>query len=398
MPLIINKNINHKQLWIDSMTGMSMGFFSTLIIGSFLSILGIYTKDVTIFDEVKYIVGSVTPFAIGIAMGMKSRKSHLQSFAIGLACLIVARSQMIAQLDNANGHLVFDYKVGFNFDMKNAGDVFAAWVAGVSVLYIFELFQWESSFDFLVVPLLGIMLGLIESFWLTYLVSIAIRCLEWILWQSSHQGAAATIGLSPVIGLLMGISLSMPTSSAAMALALNLTGDAAVAAMAGTAAQMVVFGVMAWWSSHSITKTIAVGIGTSMLLMPNYTRRPILLVLPCIASIVTSLVAVAAFHGQLPFPLQEDITGKVVGSTTSGMGTVALYGQIFTLNDNGWGNYLAWLNVIFIQLAMPILIGSVGIYLFAKKGWIKKEWLQLWENSTHANRRKDIEQNQNVAK
>lgn len=44
----------------------------------------------------------------------------------------------------------------------------------------------------------------------------------------------------------MGVSLSLPTSSAAMAMALNLSGDAAIAAMAGTAAQMLSFGVMTW--------------------------------------------------------------------------------------------------------------------------------------------------------
>lgn len=73
-----------------------------------------------------------------------------------------------------------------------------------------------------------------------------------------------------------------------------------------------------------------------MLLMPNYARRPILLVLPTIASMICALVAVAAFHGMLPFPLEiDEVSNKVSGKTTSGMGTVALYGQIFTLNDNG---------------------------------------------------------------
>lgn len=83
-----------------------------------------------------------------------------------------------------------------------------------------------------------------------------------------------------------------------------------------------------------------------MLLMPNYSRRPMLLIIPCINSALCALVAVAAFHGHLDYPLQKvvDVVGtgihqtsneKVVGSTTVGMGTVALYGQIFTLNDHG---------------------------------------------------------------
>lgn len=96
MGFTINKKIDHKKLWIDSMTGMSTGFFSTLIIGSFMSILGMYTTADTVFDQIKYIVGAVTPFAIGMAIGWKAGKSLLQCFAIGLASLIAARSNMFA--------------------------------------------------------------------------------------------------------------------------------------------------------------------------------------------------------------------------------------------------------------------------------------------------------------
>lgn len=52
--------------------------------------------------------------------------------------------------------------------------------------------------------------------------------------------------LAPVIGVLMGLALSLPTSSAAMAIAIKLHGDAAIAAIAGTAAQMISFGVMTY--------------------------------------------------------------------------------------------------------------------------------------------------------
>lgn len=367
-----------------------MGFFSTLIIGSFMSILGMYTKSVTPFDQVKYIVSAVSPFAIGIAIGMKANKTHLQSFAIGLACLIVARSNIIVTIDGTTGHLNFTPPLnsdnfGFNFtNMRLSGDVFSAWLAGVSVLYVIAIFEWESSFDFLLVPLIGILIGFIEGFFLAYIVSIFLRGIEWIIWQSSHQGEALTIALSPIIGLLMGVSLSLPTSSAAMAMALNLQGDAAIAAIAGTSAQMLTFGVMTWWSSRNLTKTIAVGVGTSMLLMPNYSRRPILLLLPCINSVICALVAVAIFHGKLPFPLdgiEDKVSGTVSfsGKTTSGMGTVALYGQIFTLNDNGWGNYLAWLNVVFIQIILPVAIATLGIFILSKYKLLKKDWLSLWE-------------------
>lgn len=69
-----------------------------------------------------------------------------------------------------------------------------------------------------------------------------------------------------------------------------------------------------------------------MLHMANYSRKPILLLIPSIASAITALIAVAAFAGTLPFE---------PGKPTSGMGTAVLYGQIFTLKENGWANHFA---------------------------------------------------------
>jgi uncharacterized membrane protein len=50
----------------------------------------------------------------------------------------------------------------------------------------------------------------------------------------------------------MGLALSLPTSSAAMAFALNLHGDAAIVAIAATAGQMISFGVM----TYMLTKNV----------------------------------------------------------------------------------------------------------------------------------------------
>lgn len=127
----------------------------------------------------------------------------------------------------------------------------------------------------------------------------------------------------------MGLALSLPTSSAAIAFALHLKGDAATAAMAGTAAQMISFGVMTYISTKSIQKSLAVGFGTSMLQIHNFSRKPQLLILPAVISALAALVAVPALP--LAFPLE----GGTGGRTTSGMGSAALYGQIFTLHDNG---------------------------------------------------------------
>lgn len=125
----------------------------------------------------------------------------------------------------------------------------------------------------------------------------------------------------------MGLALSLPTSSAAIAVALHLHGDAATAAMAGTAAQMIAFGVLTYLATRKVSTSLAVGFGTSMLHLQNFTRKPIILLLPTLISAIVALVAVAALP--LEFPAGAH------GTPTSGMGACALYGQIFTLDDNG---------------------------------------------------------------
>lgn len=127
----------------------------------------------------------------------------------------------------------------------------------------------------------------------------------------------------------MGLALSLPTSSAAIAVAIKLHGDAATAAIAGTAAQMIAFGIMTYMSTRKISTALAVGFGTSMLHLKNFSRKPLILLVPTLISAVVAIIAVSALP--LAFPVPE----KGTGNATSGMGSCALYGQIFTLKDNG---------------------------------------------------------------
>ena len=90
---------------------------------------------------------------------------------------------------------------------------------------------------------------------------------------------------------------------------------------------MISFGVMTYLATGKLSKAFAVGLGTSMLQMENFMKKPKLLILPTMLSAFMAMIAVATLPLEFPVP-----TGH---SVTSGMGTASLYGQIFTLNDNG---------------------------------------------------------------
>ena len=85
-----------------------------------------------------------------------------------------------------------------------------------------------------------------------------------------------------VVSVLMGMILTLPISSAALGVILNLSGLAAGAATIGCCCNMIGFAV-ASWRENKFSGFLAQGIGTSMLQIPNIVRRP-LIWLPVILS------------------------------------------------------------------------------------------------------------------
>lgn len=368
-------NIKHKQLWIDSMIGMTWGFIATLVVGTIVGLFGIHQDNTWshMTNSVKATMTYLTPFAIGAGVAFKAKLKPLQLMAIMIATGITAHSAFIPKITDS-GIDWHSAKIGLDAGIINLkggtalpGDVFGAWISSVLLVYFFSLVKWDFMLDIIFLPLLGAMLGIFNSLYLTYATSSILVILEWCVEHSINESHTWGILLAPVVGIIMGLALSMPTSSAAMAFALKLHGDAATAAMAATAAQMISFGVMTYLATGSIQKSIAVGFGTSMLQMKNFMRKPQLLIIPTVMSALMAMAAVAAV------PLDF-----VPGRVTSGMGTCGLYGQIFTLEENGWSSWQSWVNVTVFQLLIPALLtAGVGYYVMNRKLWIKKEWMEI---------------------
>lgn len=117
-----------------------------------------------------------------------------------------------------------------------------------------------------------------------------------------------------VVSVLMGMALTLPISSAALGVILNLSGIAAGAAAVGCSAQMIGFAV-ASFRENRIGGLIAQGIGTSMLQVPNIVRKPLIWIPPILTSAVLGPVSTIVLK----------MTNNAIGS---GMGTAGLVGQI----------------------------------------------------------------------
>ena len=147
-----------------------------------------------------------------------------------------------------------------------------------------------------------------------------------------------------IVSVLMGMILTLPISSAALGVILNLSGLAAGAATIGCCCNMVGFAV-ASYRENKIGGLLAQGIGTSMLQVPNIVRKPIIWVPAILSSAILGPVGTMILH----------MTSNATGS---GMGTAGLVGQIMT-----WQTMTAveppmivLIKIIVIQIALPAIV------------------------------------------
>ena len=157
----------------------------------------------------------------------------------------------------------------------------------------------------------------------------------------------------------MGMILTLPISSAALGVILNLSGLAAGAATIGCCCNMVGFAV-ASYRENKIGGLLAQGIGTSMLQVPNIVRKPIIWVPAILSSAILGPVGTMILH----------MTSNATGS---GMGTAGLVGQIMT-----WQTMTAveppmivLIKIIVIQIALPAIVTLLISEFMRKKKWIQ---------------------------
>ena len=88
-----------------------------------------------------------------------------------------------------------------------------------------------------------------------------------------------------LVSVIMGMILTLPISSAAIGVILNLNGITAGAAAVGCCCQMVGFAV-ASYKENKLGGLLAQGVGTSMLQIPNIIKNPVIWLPPIISSAI----------------------------------------------------------------------------------------------------------------
>ncbi len=337
------------RIFIEGLSAMAQGLFATLIIGTIILQIGSFIPGQagTILFVIGKVAASLTGAGIGVAVAYKFNESPLVVVSAATAGMTGAfASKLLAGTVLVDGAMVY----------SGPGEPLGAFLAAYVGIYFGHLVSGKTKVDILVTPIIsigtgsavGLILGPPISGFMVWLGSV-------INWGTEQQPFLMGI----IVSVLMGMILTLPISSAALGIILNLSGLAAGAATIGCCCNMVGFAV-ASYRENKIGGLLAQGIGTSMLQVPNIVRKPIIWLPVILSSAVLGPTGTVLLH----------MTGNATGS---GMGTAGLVGQIMT-----WQTMIAsetgavvLLKILLIQIVLPAVV-TLGISEWMrKKGWIQ---------------------------
>ncbi len=357
--------------FIDAFSGMALGLFCTLIAGTILGTIGTWINKINggnlagawiinIAGAAKMLMGA--GIGVGIAVKLKV-KSPLVMFSAAVAGFIGAFA-----VSSTGAFAIFnsDFKIAFGAP----GNPIGAYVVALTAIEISSLYAGKTKLDIILVPLGVMVITMVAIFiaWpfvkLVYYIGVLI---EKIILLSE----VAKYLMAILVSVVMGILLTMPTSSAAIWVAIvgaMRLADGSIpyallvaggAAVAGCSAHMVGFAVSSF-RENKVSGLISQGLGTSMLQIPNIMRKPIIMIPEIIASAIVGPVAVA-------FGLLCDETG-------GGMGTSGLVGVISTISTSMNAGVEGWrigLGVTLCLFVLPAVICFAVSEFMRKKSWIK---------------------------
>lgn len=330
------------RIFIEGLSGMALGLFSTLIIGTILAQIGtlIGGEIGGYLKAISNVAKTLTGAGIGVGVACKFKEGPLVTVSAAVAGMIGAFPAAPETIT-----------------LGAPGEPLGAFVAAYVAIEIGHLVAGKTKVDILVTPLVsicaGAAVGLIVGPYIT----------EFMKWLGGLVNV--NVEQSPIIGgiivsVLMGMILTLPISSAAIGISMGLTGLAAGAATIGCCCQMVGFAV-ASYRENKVGGLIAQGVGTSMLQIPNIMRRPVIWVPAILSSAILGPVASAVLH----------MVSTPVGS---GMGSAGFVGQIAAfgaMTEAGMASWQALLQIAVMHFILPGLL-TLGISEFMRKqGWIK---------------------------
>ena len=348
-----------KRWFIDAFSGMALGLFATLIAGTIFEQLGklLGGADGNWISNLFLQVATVAKFMMGAGIGAGIAYSLKCDKLTIFSCIVAGMAGA-----NASGWLpTLQITVG-------VGNPIGAYLAALISAEICSLVAGRTKLDIIVLPLLAMLVAGVVAVTLCPPVT-------WLL-AKLGEGIALATEFTPffmgiIIAVVMGILLTLPTSNAAIwvAIALNNTSDAMLlaggAAVVGCCCHMVGFAVMSF-KENRWSGLISQGIGTSMLQIPNVMKNPRILIPPTLASAICG-------------PLATCLFGLRCNASGGGMGTAGLVGLFGTIEASA-GVVDTWLlvtGIVLLMFVLPAVLSWAFCLILRKAGWIKENDLKL---------------------
>ena len=343
----MKKILNH--IFIDGLSGMALGLFSTLIIGTIIGQIGTLVGNEigTYLIAISSVAKTVTGAGIGVGVAAKFKQGPLVTVSAAVAGMIGAFPALGME----------------SFALGKAGEPLGAFVAALIGIECGRLVAGRTKIDIILTPLVSICTGAAAGFIVGPPIS---NFMKWLGNLVNINVEASPILGGIAVSVLMGMILTLPISSAALGVSMGLTGLAAGAATIGCCCQMVGFAV-ASYRENKFGGFIAQGIGTSMLQVPNILRRPLIWLPPIISSAILGPIASAVLH----------MVSTPIGS---GMGSAGFVGQIAAYGamlETGMSSKVALIQIIIMHFVLPAVVTLIFSEGMRKAGWIKDGGMKL---------------------
>ena len=343
-----------KRYFITAFSGMAQGLFVTLIAGTILStiaqkVIGTGNYVGATLNQIASIAKSLMGAGIGVGIAHALGKNKLLTFSSAVAGMVGAFADK----------LMIGQPAFTALGWGAPGNPIGAYVVTMLCVEVVGLYAGKTKLDILLVPL-GVLTLAFGGVFVAYPFILLVNLLGDAIAMAT---SAAPLLMGVVIAVVMGILLTMPTSSAAIWIAVSsqvsagnqqailLAGGAATV---GCACHMVGFAV-ASFRENKVSGLISQGVGTSMLQIPNIMKKPVIM-LPMIIS--------SAILG----PLSTCVFKLKCGASGGGMGTSGLVGVIdlFTYTSGALG----YIGIILLMVVLPAVLNLLISEFMRKKGWI----------------------------
>ena len=319
-------NISAKAYFLDALGAMAFGLFASLLMGTIFTTLGDKLNLPILLEIAKY-AKQATGAAIGVAI----------AFSLKSPSLVLFSATVCGIAGNALGGPV------------------GAYIATVISTELGKIVSKETKVDILVTPSVVIISGVLLAMFVGPGINAFMEAFGRFI-ENATELRPFLMGI--IVSVSVGMALTLPISSAALCIAIGLSGIAAGAATAGCCAQMVGFAVMSF-KENRWGGLISQGLGTSMLQMPNIIKNPLTWIPPTLAAAITGPISTCLFQ----------LENVPIGA---GMGTCGLVGPFGIITAMPEGGTKMWFGILLVCFILPAILTWIFGEIFRKMKWIKE--------------------------